>query len=38
MWSMGCQPFQQPPDFPDVYWFESKTLRHQARDLDVVSA
>ena len=35
---MWCQPFQQLPDFPDVYWFEGKTLGHQARDLDAVFA
>jgi hypothetical protein len=35
----ASQPFQQLPEFPDVYWFcEGKTLRNQARDLVLVFA
>lgn len=30
-----CQPFQQLPDFPDVYWFEGKPFEYQAWDLVV---
>jgi hypothetical protein len=32
------QPFQQLPEFPDLYWFEGKTFANQARDLDFVFA
>lgn len=30
-----CHPFWQLPDFPDVYWIEGKSLRYQARDLEL---